>query len=120
MNAALLEDAKFGWDESPVSVPRMIAELGEQIKNDDWAIVSGHQFTGDWQRRLLNFDKYYRYNGDCGGFGIGYDAPGCVGAALAHGSRGGWRSASSVTATSTMSGRVRCGRPRITRFRYSS
>ena len=62
----------------------MVAELGAQIKNDDWAIVSGHQFTGDWQRRLLNFDKPYRYNGDCGGFGIGYDTPASVGAALAN------------------------------------
>ena len=67
-----------------MSVPRLVAELGEQIANDDWAIVSGHQFTGDWQRRLLNHDKPYRYNGDCGGFGIGYDTPASVGGALAH------------------------------------
>jgi acetolactate synthase I/II/III large subunit len=79
-----VENASFGWGNSPISVPRMIAELGEQVKNDDWAIVSGHQFTGDWQRRLMNFDKHYRYNGDNGGFGIGYDTPGSVGAALAH------------------------------------
>ena len=79
-----IEDARYGWDASPVSVPRMISELGEQIKNDDWAIVSGHQFTGDWQRRLLNHDKPWRYNGDSGGFGIGYDAPASVGGALGH------------------------------------
>jgi acetolactate synthase-1/2/3 large subunit len=79
-----VEDARHGWDASPVSVPRLIAELGAQIKNDDWAIVSGHQFTGDWQRRLLNFDKHYRYNGDSGGMGIGYDSPASVGAALAN------------------------------------
>ena len=66
------------------SVPRMLSELADQIKNDDWAIVSGHQFTGDWQRKLLNHDKPYRYNGDCGGFGIGYDAPASVGGALGH------------------------------------
>ena len=83
-SSTAFEDARHGWDASPVSVPRMIAELGEQIKNDDWAIVSGHQFTGDWQRRLLNHDKPYRYNGDCGGFGIGYDTPASVGGALAH------------------------------------
>jgi len=83
-HARYVDNARFGWDNSPISVPRMIAELGEQIKNDDWAVVSGHQFTGDWQRRLLNFDKHYRYNGDNGGFGIGYDTPGSVGAALAH------------------------------------
>jgi thiamine pyrophosphate-dependent acetolactate synthase large subunit-like protein len=79
-----IRDARHGWDNSPVSVPRLIAELGDQIAKDDWAIVSGHQFTGDWQRRLLNHDKPYRYNGDCGGFGIGYDTPASVGGALAH------------------------------------
>jgi acetolactate synthase-1/2/3 large subunit len=79
-----LDAARYGWDSSPISVPRMVAELGEQIKNDDWAIVSGHQFTGTWQRRLLNHDTHYRYNGDCGGFGIGYDTPASVGGALGH------------------------------------
>ena len=79
-----LNDARYGWNSSPISVPRMVAELGRQIQNDDWAVVSGHQFTGQWQRRLLNHDKHYRYNGDCGGFGIGYDTPASVGGALAH------------------------------------
>jgi thiamine pyrophosphate-dependent acetolactate synthase large subunit-like protein len=81
---AEIDSARYGWNSSPISVPRMIAELGRQIQNDDWAIVSGHQFTGQWQRRLLNHDKFYRYNGDCGGFGIGYDTPASVGGALAH------------------------------------
>lgn len=84
LRAQAIEEARFGWNSRPISVPRMIAELAAQIRNDDWAIVSGHQFTGDWQRRLMNFDKHHRYNGDCGGFGIGYDAPASVGAALAH------------------------------------
>ncbi len=85
---AAIQEARYGWEASPVSVPRLIGELAEQIKNDDWAIVSGHQFTGDWQRRLLNHDKPYRYNGDCGGFGIGYDTPASVGGALAHKKQG--------------------------------
>jgi thiamine pyrophosphate-dependent acetolactate synthase large subunit-like protein len=79
-----IDSARYGWNSSPVSVPRMVAELARQVQNDDWAIVSGHQFTGQWQRRLLNHDKFYRYNGDCGGFGIGYDTPASVGGALAH------------------------------------
>ncbi len=79
-----IDAARYGWNSSPISVPRMVAELGRQIQNDDWAIVSGHQFTGQWQRRLLNHDKFYRYNGDSGGFGIGYDTPASVGGALAH------------------------------------
>ena len=77
-------EARHGWNSNPISVPRMVSELGRQIENDDWAIVSGHQFTGTWQRRLLNHDRHYRYNGDCGGFGIGYDTPASVGGALAH------------------------------------
>lgn len=84
VRAQEIEEARFGWNATPISVPRMIAELGRQIQNDDWAIVSGHQFTGTWQRRLLNHDKHYRYNGDCGGFGIGYDTPASVGGALGH------------------------------------
>jgi thiamine pyrophosphate-dependent acetolactate synthase large subunit-like protein len=83
-----IDGARYGWNSSPISVPRMIAELGRQIRNDDWAIVSGHQFTGTWQRRLLNHDKHYRYNGDCGGFGIGYDTPASVGGALGHKANG--------------------------------
>jgi acetolactate synthase I/II/III large subunit len=79
-----IEDARYGWNSRPISVARMIAELAGQIRNDDWAIVSGHQFTGDWQRKLMNFDRHYRYIGDCGGFGIGYDAPASVGGALGH------------------------------------
>jgi acetolactate synthase-1/2/3 large subunit len=84
IRAQELDEARHGWNSDPVSVPRMIAELGRQVQNDDWAIVSGHQFTGVWQRRLLNHDRHYRYNGDCGGFGIGYDTPASVGGALAH------------------------------------
>ena len=79
-----VEQARYGWDVSPISIQRMVAELGAQIKNDDWSIGSGHQFTGDWQRVLLNFDKHHRYNGDCGGFGIGYDTQAAVGVALAN------------------------------------
>lgn len=87
-HARFVENARYGWDGSPISVPRMIAELGEQIKNDDWAMVSGAQFTMDWQRRLLNFDKHHRYIGDNGGFGVGYDTPASVGAALGHKKQG--------------------------------
>ncbi len=81
---AAVREGRFGWNKSPVSVPRMVAELREQVRNDDWAMVSGYQFTGPWQRRFLNFDRRHRYNGDSGGFGIGYDSPASVGAALAN------------------------------------
>ena len=87
-HARFIDTTRYGWDASPISVPRMIGELTAQIKNDDWALVSGSQFTIETQRRLMNFDRHYRYNGDNGGFGVGYDTPASMGAALAHSKRG--------------------------------
>ena len=79
-----IENARYGWDESPISVQRMIAELAAQLKNDDWTLGSGNYFSNEWQRTLLNFDKHYRYHGDCAGHGIGYDTPAALGVALAY------------------------------------
>jgi acetolactate synthase-1/2/3 large subunit len=83
-HARFVDNLRYGWEASPISVPRMIGELAQQIRNDDWALVSGSQFTIETQRRLMNFDRHYRYNGDNGGFGVGYDTPASLGGALAH------------------------------------
>jgi acetolactate synthase-1/2/3 large subunit len=85
---AEIESARWGWDESPISIQRMVGELSAQLKNDDWSMGSGHQFTGDWQRTLMNFDKPHRYNGDCAGFGIGYDTQAALGVALGNKGKG--------------------------------
>src|SRR4029078_1214100 len=34
------QTAANGWDDSPISVPRMCMELYEQIKGEDWSLVS--------------------------------------------------------------------------------
>jgi thiamine pyrophosphate-dependent acetolactate synthase large subunit-like protein len=78
------EDARFGWDSSPVSLARLAAELWPLIKNEDWALVGWQGFIGNWPDRLWNFDKYYQYIGGQGAGGIGYNAPASVGAALAN------------------------------------
>jgi acetolactate synthase I/II/III large subunit len=70
--------ATYAWDASPISVPRMQAELYAQIKDKDWSLVSGTP------GRLWNVDKYYRTIGGSGGAGVGYGAPAAVGAALAN------------------------------------
>ena len=79
--------------------------------------MSGHQFTGDWQRRMLNFDKPHRYNGDCGGFGIGYDTPASVGVALANKKLG--RLSVGIVGDGDLNfvGPACCGRRRTTRSR---
>lgn len=81
---ALRADAAYAWDASPVSTARLCAELGAQIKNDDWSLVSDSGNNSGWAMRLWNFDKHYRHIGDAGGAGVGYGAPAAVGAALAN------------------------------------
>jgi acetolactate synthase I/II/III large subunit len=73
-------EAAYGWDASPISMPRMAAELWAQIKDKDWSLVSG----GGWALRLWNFEKHSQYIGGSGGAGVGYGAPASVGAALAN------------------------------------
>ncbi|HEY7390315.1 MAG TPA: thiamine pyrophosphate-dependent enzyme, partial [Bryobacteraceae bacterium] len=73
-------EATYAWDASPISMPRLAAELYAQVKDKDWSLVSG----GGWPLRLWNFDKYSQYIGGSGGAGVGYGAPASVGAALAN------------------------------------
>jgi thiamine pyrophosphate-dependent acetolactate synthase large subunit-like protein len=71
-------EAVNGWDASPISIPRLSAEVWNAIKDEDWA--GGINFSGpQW-----NYTKFYqRPHGD-GGQGAGDKAPVAVGAALAH------------------------------------
>jgi acetolactate synthase-1/2/3 large subunit len=78
------DDAAYGWDASPVSTARMAAELWNQIRHEDWSLVSTTSFVSDWPGRLWDFDKHYQYIGGQGAYGIGYGAPAAVGAALAN------------------------------------
>ena len=77
-------DAAYGRDASPISTGRVSAELWEQIKDEDWSLVSRDRHFGGWPRRLWAMEKHYHYNGGQGGGGVGYNAPAAVGAALAN------------------------------------
>jgi acetolactate synthase-1/2/3 large subunit len=77
-------DATYAWDASPVSTARLCAELWEQIKGENWSLVSMLRHFSWWPLRLWPFDKHYQYIGAQGGGGIGYNAPATVGAALAN------------------------------------
>jgi len=79
-----METAAFGWDSSPVSLARLSAELWDQIKTEDWSLVSWQGFVSGWPGRLWDFDKHYRYIGGQGAGAMGYGAPAAVGAALAN------------------------------------
>ncbi|MFN2460651.1 MAG: thiamine pyrophosphate-dependent enzyme, partial [Candidatus Velthaea sp.] len=76
--------AAYAWDASPVAVARLVAELGDVLAREDWALVSPQQFVGRWPSRLWNFTKTYQFLGAQGAAGEGYAAPAAVGAALAN------------------------------------
>jgi len=80
----ILDQAAWGWDLSPISTARLSAELWNQLKDEDWSLVSDVIFLSAWPTRLWNFDKHYQYIGGSGAYGIGYGAPAAVGAALAN------------------------------------
>src|SRR5580704_9536721 len=79
-----IEQAAWAWDASPVSTARMAAELWNQIKTEDWSLVSDLTFVSNWPGRLWDFDKSYQFIGGHGAYGVGYGAPAAVGAALAN------------------------------------
>lgn len=81
-----LDDARYGWDASPVSTARICMEVWAQIKDrdKDWGLVSGVGFWGNWPRRLWAMDKPHHYIGTSGAGGLGYGISAAVGAALAH------------------------------------
>ena len=80
-----LEAAAYGWDASPVSTARVTMELWNQIKNEDWSLVSEtFPFFSGWPLRLWDMNKPYHYIGGHGAYGVGYGAPAAVGAALAN------------------------------------
>ena len=76
--------AGIAWDAQPISTARLCAEIWNQIKGEDWSMVSRDSFHSSWPTRLWPFDKYYQFIGASGGYGVGYGAPAAVGAALAN------------------------------------
>ena len=80
-----LTDATLGWGASPISTARMSAEIWEQVRNEDWSLVSNISlFLSAWPTKLWDFTRHYQYIGAQGAAGIGYGAPAAVGAALAN------------------------------------
>jgi acetolactate synthase I/II/III large subunit len=83
-HAALREkwakEAKVDWEASPITLPRLAAEVWDAIRGEDWVLTAGT--LEDWTRKLWDFDKPYRHAGKSLGtatqFGIS------LGVALAH------------------------------------
>ena len=80
-----IEQAAYGWDSSPITTARVSAEIWNQIRNEDWSLLSEvNPFFSNWPTRLWDFDKYHNWIGAHGAYGVGYGAPAATGAALAN------------------------------------
>jgi len=55
------EDAREDWDASPLTLPRLAAEVWEVIKDEDWVLTAGT--LRQWARKLWDFDRPYRHPG---------------------------------------------------------
>jgi thiamine pyrophosphate-dependent acetolactate synthase large subunit-like protein len=82
----LLESAARGWEASPVTTARLAMETYDVIKNEPWALVVSDRIP--WARSLWPATKYHQMLGGSGGQGVGYAAPGAIGAALANRDKG--------------------------------
>ncbi len=60
--ARWVEESHQGWDESPIKVPRLAAEVGSAIKDHDWVLTANA--LGNWTFRLWDFDKPERHPGN--------------------------------------------------------
>lgn len=82
------DESALGWTIKPITTGRVWAELYDQVKEKDWAIVGGCHFEGKWPQQLWDAREHHQYIGDSGGYGLGYLPGAAVGAAYAHRAQG--------------------------------
>jgi thiamine pyrophosphate-dependent acetolactate synthase large subunit-like protein len=88
LGEATRREAAHAWNASPITTARVIAELWDQIRGEDYTIATECQFQSYWAHRLWTMNHYYNYLGQSGASGVGYNSPATVGAALANRAHG--------------------------------
>jgi acetolactate synthase-1/2/3 large subunit len=76
------EEARKSWDLKPMTVPRMVSEVWEVIKNEDWVLSVSTNGARGWPRKLWDWDQPYRFAGE--GLGTGTQINISLGVALAY------------------------------------
>ena len=64
--------ATYGWDSSPISLPRLSAEVWAQVKNEDWATTNGGSVDPGILSFGWNYEKYYQRTHGSSAFGVGF------------------------------------------------
>ena len=80
--AALEKELTAKWDEKPISMTRIYAELSEALKGEDWVLTNGSSQAKE--NLYLPAAKFNQILGKYKGGGLGYGMPASLGAALAH------------------------------------
>ena len=73
-------EASEDWDASPITLPRLAAEVWQVIKDEDWVLTAGT--LDEWARRIWDFDKPHRHPGKS--LGTATQIGISLGVALAH------------------------------------
>lgn len=75
--------AESDRDKSPLSVPWLLTQVWDVIKNEDWALVNDD--VNAWARRLWDWERPYQYAGsNAGSTSLGTGLGHALGVALAH------------------------------------
>ena len=80
--AVLEKELKAKWDEKPVSMTRIYAEINEALKGEDWVLTNGS--SQGKENLYLPAAKFNQILGKYKGGGLGYGMPASLGAALAY------------------------------------
>jgi thiamine pyrophosphate-dependent acetolactate synthase large subunit-like protein len=75
-------DARKDWDLTPMSVPRLVSEVWEVIKDEDWVLTASSNGAKGWPRKLWDWDQPYRFVGE--GLGTATQINISLGVALAY------------------------------------
>jgi acetolactate synthase I/II/III large subunit len=78
----LEKELKAKWDDKPVSMTRIYAEINEALKGEDWVLTNGS--SQGKENLYLPAAKFNQILGKYKGGGLGYGMPASLGAALAH------------------------------------
>ncbi|HEX2230026.1 MAG TPA: thiamine pyrophosphate-binding protein [Candidatus Binatia bacterium] len=80
--AALETETQTKWDEKPIAMTRIYAELAQALSGEDWVLTNG---TSQGKENLcLPATEFNQILGKYKGGGLGYGLPASLGAALAH------------------------------------
>jgi thiamine pyrophosphate-dependent acetolactate synthase large subunit-like protein len=79
--AALEKETQTKWDEKPVAMTRIYAELAQALKGEDWVLTNGS--SQGKENLCLPAANFNQILGKYKGGGLGYGLPASLGAALA-------------------------------------